>query len=132
MLANLDSSFLHLPCSQRTHVVNLINCHVNKVNNDAKPDCHLLPCIEDCVDHVRSAALVTKSDLLKGYWQVSLTQRAREIGMFITPDKFLQYTVMPFGVRNVAATFQQVSHCVLWGVPGCEAYLDDIVFYSAT
>lgn len=56
--------------------------------------------MDDCVDHVGSAKYVTKLDLLKGYWQVPLTPRASEICAFVTPDEFLQYTVMPFGQRN--------------------------------
>ncbi len=102
-----------------------------KVNNITKPDCHPLPRMEDCVDRVGSAAFVTKLDLLKGYWQVPLTPRAREISAFVTPDAFLQYTVMPFGVRNAPATFQRLVNRVLWGCRG-EAYLDDIVVHSAT
>ncbi len=76
-----------------------------KVNNITKPDCHPLPRMEDCVDRVGSAAFVTKLDLLKGYWQVPLTPRAREISAFVTPDAFLQYTVMPFGVRMYLLLF---------------------------
>lgn len=67
---------------------------------------------------------------MKGYWQVPLTERAKEISAFVTPDAFLQYTVMPFGVRNAPATFQRIVNKVLAGVHGCEAYLDDIVVYS--
>ncbi|KAK7929155.1 hypothetical protein WMY93_005550 [Mugilogobius chulae] len=103
-----------------------------KVNSVTKPDSHPLPRMEDCVDRVGSAVFVTKLDLLKGYWQVPLTQRAKEICAFVTPDSFLQYTVMPFGVRNAPATFQRLVNSVLRGVPGCEAYLDDIVVHSKT
>lgn len=45
-----------------------------KVNGVTKPDCYPLPRIDDFVDHVGSATYVTKLDLLKGYWQVPLTQ----------------------------------------------------------
>lgn len=86
-----------------------------KVSNVTKPDCHPLPCMEDCVDRVGLAAFVTKLDLLKGYWQVPLTQRAREISAFVTPDAFLQYTVKPFGVRNAPANFQRLVNRILWG-----------------
>uniref|UniRef100_A0A671UEB7 Gypsy retrotransposon integrase-like protein 1 n=1 Tax=Sparus aurata TaxID=8175 RepID=A0A671UEB7_SPAAU len=101
-----------------------------KVNGVTKPDCYPLPRVEDCVDHVGNATYVTKLDLLKGYWQVPLTPRAREISAFVTPGAFLQYTVMPFGVRNAPATFQRLVNIVLSGLSGCEAYLDDIVIYS--
>ncbi len=75
---------------------------------------------------------VSKFDLLKGYWQVPLTNRAKELSAFITPDAFLQYTVMPFGVRNAPATFQRLVNRILYGMSGCEAYLDDIVLYSSS
>ncbi|KAK0145445.1 Retrovirus-related Pol polyprotein from transposon 297 [Merluccius polli] len=103
-----------------------------KVNSVTKPDSFPLPRMEDCIDRVGSAQYVTKLDLLKGYWQVPLTHRASEISAFVTPDTFLQYTVMPFGLRNAPATFQRLMHLVLSGVENCEAYLDDVVAYSST
>lgn len=72
------------------------------------------------VDRVGSAKYVTKLDLLKGYWQVPLT-RASEISTFATPDHFLQYTIMPFGLKNAPAIFQQLVNTVLSGVKNCEA-----------
>ncbi len=77
-----------------------------------------------------SARYVTKLDLLKGYWQVPLTKRASEISAFVTPDSFLQYTVLAFGMRNAPATFQRMMHQVRSGVSDCEVYLDDIVIHS--
>lgn len=56
---------------------------------------------EACIDNVGSANFVSKLDLLKGYWQVPLTPRAKEISVFVTPYAFLQYTDMPFGVRTL-------------------------------
>ena len=48
-----------------------------------------LPRMEDCVDHVGNASFVTKLDLLKGLWQVPLTDRAKEISAFVTLDECL-------------------------------------------
>ena len=39
-----------------------------------KPDAYLLPHVEDCVHQVRSACFLSRFDLLKGYWQVPLSQ----------------------------------------------------------
>uniref|UniRef100_A0A669CBL6 Gypsy retrotransposon integrase-like protein 1 n=1 Tax=Oreochromis niloticus TaxID=8128 RepID=A0A669CBL6_ORENI len=103
-----------------------------KVNAATKADSFPLPRMDDCVDRVGSATYVTKLDLLKGYWQLPLTARASEISAFVTPDHFLQYTVMPFGLRNAPATFQRLMAKVLAGVPNCDAYLDDVVIYSAS
>lgn len=100
------------------------------VNGFKKADSFPLPLIEDCVNRVGSAAFVTKLDLLKGLWQVPLTQRAAEISAFVTPDNFLQYTILAFGMRNAPATFQRLMQKVLSGVQNSEAYLNDLVLYS--
>ncbi len=103
-----------------------------KVNAVTKPDSFPLPRMEDCIDRVGPAKFVTKLDLLKGYWQVPLTPRATEISAFVTPDDFMQYSVMAFGMRNAPSTFQRLMRIVLNGVENCEAYLDDIVIYSSS
>lgn len=101
-----------------------------KINAVTVPDCFPLPRMEDCIDNLGSAQFVSKLDLLKGYWQVPLTPRASEISAFVTPDSFMQYRVMAFGLRNAPATFQRLVNTVLAGVSNCSAYLDDLVVYS--
>lgn len=102
-----------------------------KVNSVTVPDSYPLPRMEDCIDNLGSAKFATKLDLLKGYWQVPLTSRAAEISAFVTPDDFLQYKVMAFGLRKAPATFQPLVNTVLSGVSNCNAYLDDLVIYSS-
>ena len=73
---------------------------------------------------------MTKMDLLKGYWQVPLTNRAKQLSAFVTPDGLYQYRVMPFGLKNAPATFQRMINQLLGRMEGCEAYIDDVVVYS--
>ena len=103
-----------------------------KVNAVTILDSYPLPRMEDCVDNLGTAKYVSKLDLLKGYWQVPLTGRASEISAFVTPDHFLQYTVMAFGMCNAPATFQRLVNSVLAGVANCNAYLDDLIVYTTT
>ena len=103
-----------------------------KVNSLTKPDSYPLPRIEDCIDRVENSKYVSKFDLLKGYWQVPLTEKAKEISAFVTPDGLFQYRVMPLGMRNAPATFQRLIDGVIADVPGCEAYIDDVIIYSDT
>lgn len=103
-----------------------------KVNALTKPDIFLLPRMEDCIDQVGTAKYVSKFDLLKGYWQVPLSDWAREIASFITPTGLFSYRVMPFGLRNAAATFQRLMTTVLGNLDGCTVYLDDFVVFSDT
>ncbi|KAL1246561.1 hypothetical protein QQF64_034606 [Cirrhinus molitorella] len=102
------------------------DCH--KVNCITKADFFPLPRMEDFVDRVGNTKYVTKLDLLKGYWQVPLTQRASEISAFVTPDSLLQYSVLAFGMRNAPATFQRLMNTVLADVENCVVYLDDCEF----
>ena len=95
-----------------------------------KPDSYPLPRMDDCIDQVSSATFISKFDLLKGYWQVPLSERAREISAFITPSGLYSYTVMPFGLRNAPATFQRLMNMVVRDLEGCAVYLDDVVIYS--
>ena len=66
----------------------------------------------------------------KGYWQVPLTQRAREISAFVTPSGLYQYKFMPFGMKNAPATFQRMVNKLVRDIDGCEGYIDDVVIYS--
>ena len=98
-----------------------------KINGVSKSDSYR---VDDCIDRIGHAKYVSKFDLLKGYWQVPLTKRAQELSAFVTPDGLFQYRVMPFGMKNVPATFQRMMNSVTSGLEGCDAYIDDPVLYS--
>lgn len=103
-----------------------------KVNKVTIPDSYPLPRMEDCVDNLGTAKYVTKLDLLKGYWQVPLTPRASDISAFVTPDHFLQYKVMAFGMCNAPATFQRLINTLLFDLKNCNAYLDDLIIHTSS
>ena len=42
--------------------------------------------LQSGIDRIDNAKYITKCDLLKGYWCVPLTERAKEISVFVTPD----------------------------------------------
>ena len=98
----------------------------SKVNSVTKTDSFPVPRIDDCIDNIGQAKYVTKFDLLKGFWQIPLTDRAKEISAFVTPDGLYQYKVMPFGMKNSPATFSMI----ITGLNNCKAYIDDAIIYS--
>ena len=101
-----------------------------KVNSVTKTDSFPIPRIDDCIDKVGNSKYVTKFDLLKGFWQVPLTDRAKEVSAFATPNGLYQSKVMPFGMKNSPATFQRLVNNVICGLDGCDAYIDDVIIYS--
>ncbi|XP_068205388.1 uncharacterized protein [Palaemon carinicauda] len=106
----------------------ILSC--SKVNDLTVADNFPLPRIEDCIDKIGNAKYISKLDLLKGYWQVPLTENAREISAFITPEGLFECKVMPFGMRNAASTFQRMMWMITNGLKGCVVYLDDIIIFS--
>ena len=101
-----------------------------KVNDKTKSDSFPIPRIADCIDQIGNAKFVSTFDMLKGYWQVPLTQRAREVSAFVTPSGLYQYKVMPFGMKNAPATFQRMVNKLVRNIDGCEGYIDDVVIFS--
>lgn len=102
------------------------------VNKLTRQDCYPLPRMDDIIDQLGEAHFVTKIDLLSGYYQVRLSERAKVISAFVTPDGLFQYTVLPFGMVNAPATFQRLMHRVTSGLEGVHSYLDDLVIHGKT
>lgn len=93
-----------------------------KVNAITKPDAFPVPQVEDCVDQV-GAAQVSKFNLLKGYWQVPLTERVKKhfspyyaIGFVFVHGDELRTPEHP-------VTFQRLMCKVVSGMEGCRVYL---------
>ena len=101
-----------------------------KVNNLSKTDTFPIPRMDDCIDKIGNSKYITKFDLLKGFWQIPLTERAKEFSAFVTPDGLYHYKVMPFGMKNSPATFQRLINTIIAGIEHCDAYIDDAIIYS--
>ena len=80
-----------------------------KVNSVTNTDSFPVPRKDDCFDNVGQAKYVTKLDVLKGFWQIPLTDRAKEI----TPDGLYQYKVISVGMKNSRATFQRLINMII-------------------
>lgn len=97
-----------------------------KVNAGTKTDSFPIPRIDDCIDKIGQAKYVTKCDLLKDYWEVPLTDRACQISVFVTPDGFYEYKVIPFVMKNAPATLTRLRNKIVHHLD-VEAYVDLIV-----
>lgn len=49
-------------------------------------DCYPLPRIDDLLDQMGEATYVSMIDLLRGYYQVQLLERAKRFSAFVIPD----------------------------------------------
>ena len=84
-----------------------------QVNSKTIKDSYPLPRLDDTIDSIGNAKYVTKLDLLKGYYQVELTEKAKTISAFITPFGLFQHEVMPFGLSNAPSTFKRLINHII-------------------
>ena len=94
-----------------------------KLNAVTKADSYPWPRVNNCIDH-------KICDLIKGNWQIPLTEQAKQLSAFVIPKGLYQYRVMPFGMKSTPATFQRMINQIVAGFDGCEAYIDDVIVYS--
>jgi len=94
-------------------------------------DRYLLPYIENLLDKLHGARVFTKLDLASGYHQVRVHSDDCYKTVFIAPNRFYKYKVIPFGLANVQAVFMHIMHRILH--PHCRhaiVYLDDVLIFS--
>ena len=103
-----------------------------RVNAVSKKDAFPVPDIQDALDHLRGAKYFATFDLLSGYWQLGLTERAQERSAFCTRRGLFHFTRMPFGLAGAPSSFCRLMSIVLrdllWEI--CLCYLDDIVIFA--
>ena len=104
------------------------------VNAVSKKDAYPIPDIQDALDHLRGAKYFATFDLLSGYWQLGLTERAKEHSAFCTHCGLFHFTRMPFGFTGAPSTFCHLMSIVLreylWEI--CLCYLDNIIIFGRT
>ena len=71
--------------------------------------------MENPLDLIAKCRYKTKMDKRSGFWQVDLTAAALELLAFITPKgRVFKWKVMPFGVANAPALFQELMNKILY------------------
>jgi hypothetical protein len=88
-----------------------------------------LPCIDQIVNSTARCETLSFIDAYSGYHQIKMKESDQLTTSFITPIGMHCYVTMPFGLRNVSATYQRcMQHVFREHIgPTIEAYVDDIV-----
>ena len=105
-----------------------------RVNAVSRKDGYPVPDIQDALDNLRGAKWFATLDLLSGYWQVGMTERAKERSAFCTRRGLFQFKRMPFGLCGAPATFCRLMNHIFKDYLGryCLCYLDDLIVYAST
>ncbi len=104
------------------------------VNRLCVKDSYPAPNIEATMDMLKKAKWYSAFDLEKGYHQVPLSDRAKQVCAFRCPFGSFRYTRLPFGIMNAPAAFQRMMDVILRDLAWSCAmvYMDDVVVYSET
>jgi hypothetical protein len=93
-----------------------------------------LPLMTELQDRIRDAQFFTKIDLKNGYHLVRIKAGDEWKTAFRTRYGLYEFLVMPFGLCNAPATFQDMINHIFRDLldQGLVAYIDDLLIYAAT
>jgi dsDNA-binding SOS-regulon protein len=99
------------------------------LNKHCPKDPFSLPHIYQIIDSTAGCARLSFLDAYSGYNQIKLKKEDEEKTAFITPYGVFCYQVMPFGLKNVGATYQRMMQNCLGSQIGCniQVYINDVV-----
>ena len=81
------------------------------LNKTCPKDSYPLLCIDQLVDSIAGHQLLSFMDAFLGYNQIKMDEANQEKTSFITSQGLFCYKVMPFGLKNIGATYQRlVNH----------------------
>src|SRR5690606_23157867 len=102
-----------------------------RLNNITIKNRYPLPLMDELRDRLQGAVWKTKLDLKNGYYLVRIKEGDEWKTAFRTRYGHFEYTVMPFGLANAPATFQNMINSILRDLldPAVIAYLDESLLY---
>lgn len=134
LIYRCESSFAHpLVCVPKKDGTVRLCVDYRSLNAVTEPDAFPMGFPQEMIMNVGSASYITLIDLRRGYWQVPLAKESQEAAAFVSHIGQFAWKVMPFGLRNAAASFQRSMNQLL--SPHEEyacAYLDDIAVFSGS
>lgn len=91
-----------------------------------------MPRINQLVDSTMGHEVISLMEAYQGYHQISLARKDQNKVSVVTSGGFYAYVAMPFGLKNVGATYQRLMDQIFNHQKGrnVEVYVDDIFVKS--
>src|SRR3569833_1949864 len=91
-----------------------------------------LPRIDDLIDKLHGAKVFSSIDLQSGFYQIPIVPQDIPKTAFTTPFGLYEWIVLPMGLTNSPATFQNVMNRIFQDYVDkfVVVYLDDIMVFS--
>ena len=102
------------------------------LNKDFPKENCPFPCIDVLLDNTPGSALMSFMDGFLGYNQIKIAPKDMTKTTFTTEWGIYCYTVMPFGLKNVGATYQRMAMALLHDMMHnkVEVYVDVMIVNS--
>lgn len=93
-----------------------------------------MPNVTDILDKLDRCQYFSKLHSPMGFHQIQMVPNSIDKTAFTVKNSHYEYIQMPFGLKNVAATFMSVMDSVLRDVQGksCVLYVDHVIIFSTT
>ena len=105
-----------------------------KLNAMTKRNGYTLPLMEEVLGQMNGCKHLTRLDIIAAFNKLRMHPDSEDYTTFITALGAYKYKVLPFGLTNGPASFQQYINDTLFDFlhKFCQAYLDDVLIYSKT
>ena len=80
------------------------------------PDPYVIFLIDSLVDQLGEATLLTKVDMNKGFYEITVAEADIPKTALCTPWGKYEFVQMPFRLHNAPATFQRCMNTILHGM----------------
>ncbi|KAL6735246.1 hypothetical protein Aduo_005705 [Ancylostoma duodenale] len=102
-----------------------------ELNKVTKQDSYPLPTIDAVLQSLNGKKIFSTLDMASGYWQIKLSEDAKQKSAFTTSEGLFQFAVLPFGLCTSPAVFQRMMDRVLEELDVKDdevfVYIDDIL-----
>jgi len=104
------------------------------INRITIPNRYPLPQMQELQDRIQGAQWFTKMDLKNGFHLIRIKEEDEWKTTFCTWYGLYEFLVMPFGLSNAPATFQDMMNHIFRDMLdlGLLAYMDDLLIYAKT
>lgn len=105
-----------------------------KLNQITKRNRYPIPLIDEVLAQIQGCKYLTRLDIIAAFNKLRMHPDSEDFTTFITSLGAYKYRVLPFGLTNGPANYQQYMNDILFDYLNdfCQAYLDDILIYSKT
>jgi transposase InsO family protein len=104
------------------------------INRVTIPNRYPLPLMQELQDRIQGAQWFTKMDLKNGFHLIRIREGDEWKTAFRTRYGLYEFLVMPFGLMNAPATFQDMMNHIFRDIIdlGLLVYMDDLLIYAKT